>query len=165
MEAKLQSHLSTAIHDATHRPFTLRTTTPIGGGSINEAYRLEGAHGSRYILKLNDPRHLPIFDAETEGLNAIAATDTIRAPRPIAYGTAGGQSYLVLEHLELSPRGDAQLLGEQLAALHRCTPPSCPLASYPPCRGRDREGVEVRELNVSTLHPALSRQWRGSIYK
>jgi protein-ribulosamine 3-kinase len=121
MEAKLLAHISTSIHDATHRSFTLRATTPVGGGSINEAFRLEGADGSRYFLKLNDAQHLPIFVAEAAGLDAIAATNTLRVPRPISHGIAGGQSYLVLEHLELSTRGDAKLLGEQLATLHRCS--------------------------------------------
>ncbi|MCR4304653.1 MAG: fructosamine kinase family protein [Gallionella sp.] len=159
MHPKLLAHISTAIHDATHRLFTLSNSTTVGGGSINEAYRLEGTDGSRYFLKLNDAQHLPMFVAEAEGLNTIAATNTIRAPRPIAHGIAGNQSYLVLEYLELSSHGDAKLLGEQLAALHRCTPPS-----PPPCRGitsdlagvvgqpsrmasssiRDREGVEIR---------------------
>jgi fructosamine-3-kinase len=121
METKLIAHLSTIIRDATQRPFTLSKSTPVGGGSINEAYRLEGTDGARYFLKLNDAQHLPMFIAEAEGLDAIAATNTIRVPRPISHGTSGRQSYLVLEHLELSSRGDARLLGEQLAALHRCT--------------------------------------------
>jgi fructosamine-3-kinase len=121
MNPKLLSHLSTAIHDATNRPFTLRAATPVGGGSINEAYRLEGTDGSRYFLKLNDARHLPMFVAEAVGLNEIAETNTIRMPRPIAHGTVNVQSYLVLEYLELSTRGDAKLLGGQLATLHRCS--------------------------------------------
>jgi protein-ribulosamine 3-kinase len=112
--------VASIIHDATNRPFTLSNSTAVGGGSINEAYRLEGTDGPRYFLKLNDAQHLPMFVAEAEGLNAIAATNAIRVPRPIAYGSAGRQSYLVLEHLELSSRGDTKLLGEQLAALHRC---------------------------------------------
>lgn len=129
MNLKLLTHISTSLRDATHRPFELRDTTPVGGGSINEAYRLEGTDGARYFLKLNDAQHLTIpstelrtgFAAEAEGLNAIAATNTIRVPRPIAHGSAGRQSYLILEYLELSSRGDAKLLGEQLAALHRCS--------------------------------------------
>jgi protein-ribulosamine 3-kinase len=139
MEARLLAHISAAIHDATHRPFMLRATTPIGGGSINDAYRLEGTDGSRYFLKLNEARHLPIpstlrqgsgrawlrtgFAAEAQGLNAIAATNTLRVPRPIVHGTANSYSFLILEHLELGSRGDAKLLGEQLAAMHRCTAP------------------------------------------
>ncbi|OGS97619.1 MAG: hypothetical protein A3H31_13290 [Gallionellales bacterium RIFCSPLOWO2_02_FULL_57_47] len=123
MNPELLSHISTAIRDATHRPFTLRAATPVGGGSINEAYRLEGTDGSCYFLKLNEARHHPMFAAEAEGLNTIAATNTLRVPRPIAHGTATSHSFLVLEHLELNSRGDAKLLGEQLAALHRCSAP------------------------------------------
>ena len=121
MEAKLLTHISTAISDATHRPFKVRNSTGVGGGSINVAYCLEGTDGSRYFLKLNDAKHLPMFIAEAVGLNTLAATNTIRVPRPIAQGVAGGQSYLILEHLELKSHGDAKLLGKQLAALHRCT--------------------------------------------
>ncbi|KXS31786.1 MAG: Fructosamine/Ketosamine-3-kinase [Candidatus Gallionella acididurans] len=119
MNLKLLTHLSTAICDASHRPFTLRTSTPVGGGSINEAYRLEGMDGSRYFLKLNDAQHYPMFVAEAAGLAAIAATNTISVPRTIAHGSTGDQSFLVLEYLELGSHGDAQLLGERLAALHR----------------------------------------------
>ena len=120
MHSRLLTHLSAAIHAATHRPFEACSATPIGGGSINQAFRLEGSDGARYFLKLNDARHHAMFAAEAEGLYEIAATDTIRVPLPISHGIADHQSYLVLEHLQLSSRGDANLLGEQLAALHRC---------------------------------------------
>ncbi len=113
--------VASAISDATRRPFSIRSASPVGGGSINEAFRLEGTDGTRYFIKLNDAKHHAMFVAEAAGLDAIAATDTLRVPRVIAHGIAGKQSYLVLEHLELSARGDAQQLGERLAALHRCT--------------------------------------------
>jgi fructosamine-3-kinase len=112
--------VASAISDATHRPFRVRGKTPVGGGCINETYRLEGTDGSRYFLKLNNAHHHAMFAAEVAGLDAIAATNTIRVPRPVAHGIADSQSYLVLEHMELSSRGNAGLLGEQLAALHRC---------------------------------------------
>ena len=111
--------VASAISDATRRPFTLRAATPGGGGSINEAYSLEGTDGSHYFLKLNDVQHHPMFVSEAEGLNAIAATNTLRVPHPVALGTANSHSFLVLEHLVLSSGGNATLLGEQLAALHR----------------------------------------------
>lgn len=119
MNKEFLAHLCMTIHDATHRPFEVRSATPIGGGSINQAYRLEGTDGSRYFLKLTDARHLPMFIAEAAGLDAIAATNTLRVSRPIAHGTANTYSFLVLEYLELSSHGNAKLLGEQLAALHR----------------------------------------------
>jgi len=113
--------IAAAIYDATRVPFTLRHAHSVGGGSINDAYRIEGANGARYFVKLNDARHLPMFAAEAEGLEVLAATQTMRVPHAIAHGNAGRQSYLVLEHLELDGRGDASMLGEHLAALHRCT--------------------------------------------
>jgi len=112
--------ISAVISEATHRTFEVRGATPVGGGSINEAYRLEGTDGTCYFVKLNDSRHLDMFVAEAAGLEAIAATNTIRVPRPLAHGSMGRQSFLVLEHLELDSRGNAKRLGEQLAALHRC---------------------------------------------
>jgi fructosamine-3-kinase len=113
--------VASAIRDATHRRFSLHSKASVGGGSINDAYRLEGTDGSRYFLKLNDARHHPMFIAEAAALGAIAASKTLQVPRPVAHGIAGRHSYLVLEHLELGSRGDARLLGAQLAALHRCT--------------------------------------------
>jgi len=62
-----------------------------------------------------------MFIAEADGLAAIAETGTLRVPQPITHGTVGGQSYLLLENIELSSHGNAQQFGEQLAALHRCT--------------------------------------------
>ncbi len=64
-----------------------------------------------------------MYVAEAAALDVIAATANIRVPRPIVHGYACGQSYLVLEYLELGLHGDAKLLGEQLAALHRCSAP------------------------------------------
>ncbi|MEO8331851.1 MAG: fructosamine kinase family protein, partial [Gallionella sp.] len=151
MNPKLLADISAAIRDATQRTFTLRNSTSVGGGSINDAFRLEGTDGLRFFLKLNDAQHLPMFVAEAQGLDAIASTNTIRVPRPLAHGSACGQSYLVLEHLELNSRGNAKLLGEQLAALHRCTSPF-----LPPVRGKARMGVEAEDNKVST--PTLLRQ-------
>ncbi|MBI1175170.1 MAG: phosphotransferase [Sideroxydans sp.] len=113
--------IQSAIHNTAHRQFELAHATPIGGGDINAAFRLQGKDGTRYFAKINDARRLPMFAAEAQGLEALARTQAIRVPRPVAHGTSGKQSYLILEHLELNAHGNAHLLGEQLAALHRNT--------------------------------------------
>lgn len=113
--------LSAAISDATQRPFRVQNLFPVGGGSINDAFRVQGTDGARYFLKLNTAKHYPLFVAEAAGLEALAATKTLRVPQSVVHGIAGSHSYLVLEYLELHPRGNAQQLGEQLAALHRCS--------------------------------------------
>lgn len=115
--------VASAICDATRRPFIISNTTPVSGGSINRAFRIEGKDGTRYFLKLNDVRHHAMFVAEFAGLRTIAATGTLRVPHPITHGIASDQCFLVMEYLELGSCGNAKSLGEQLAALHRCTSP------------------------------------------
>jgi fructosamine-3-kinase len=115
--------IASAIRDATHRPFDIVRATPISGGSINQSYRLDDRDGTSYFVKLNAAQHLAMFVAESAGLVAIDATSTLNTPRPIVHGISGQQSFLVLEHLSLSARGDAKTLGTQLAAMHRHTAP------------------------------------------
>lgn len=111
--------IAVAISSATQQPFSLSSQTAIGGGCINEAYRIAGQDGRQFFIKLNSADKTAMFAAEAAGLAEIAATQTIRVSQPIVHGVAGRQSCLVLEHLALSSRGDARLLGKQLAALHQ----------------------------------------------
>lgn len=112
--------LEQAIRSATGEPFTLRKTSSIGGGCINSAYCLEG-DSRAYFVKLNRKELLPMFEAETEGLREIAATQTVRTPLPVCTGTSGGQAFLVMENLRLgSGRGGSdRLLGQRLAQMHQ----------------------------------------------
>lgn len=113
--------IAATITEAAGAPFEFAGADPVGGGCINRAWRIHGRDGAQYFVKLNEARKLPMFVAESAGLTAIAATNALRVPRPIAHGAAGGQAFLVLEHLDLRRNGNARLLGEQLAALHRNT--------------------------------------------
>lgn len=108
------------IITATGKHFQIEKTHKIGGGCINEAQCLKGT-GQRYFLKLNCAQQLPMFEAEAAGLEEILDSATIRAPQPVAWGTAAGRSWLAMEYV---PFGTATsytsaLLGEQLAAMHR----------------------------------------------
>ena len=113
--------IAAAIGHATQARFEFARTTPLSGGCINQTYRISSQDGRHFFAKLNDAHKLPMFTAESAGLEAIAAARTVRVPQPIIHGTTGQHAFLVLEYLDLSGSGDARLLGEQLAALHRCT--------------------------------------------
>ncbi len=153
--------ISAAIASATRQPFRLISHAATGGGYINQTWRICGQDGRQFFVKLNDAHHHPMFAAEATGLDTIAATQTLRVPRPIAHGVAGAHSFLVLEYLELHSQGDAKLLGEQLAALHRCTPPplTCrEITSDLPACGLNRmasSSIRVGE-RVDTLHSRIS---------
>jgi fructosamine-3-kinase len=117
--------IAARISDATGAPFRLRGSHSVGGGCINATEVLEG-DGRKYFVKLNDADRLDMFEAEAAGLKEIVDSNTVRAPRPVVSGTAGGQAFLVLEYLELGGRGGGQTdaaLGRQLAAMHRTTRP------------------------------------------
>lgn len=94
------SEICDAISRSTQEEFNLRHRHSLGGGCINQAYRLVG-EGKSYFVKVNNASSLDMFVAEAEGLREIYDTNTILVPKPICYGVAGNQSYLVLEYLEL----------------------------------------------------------------
>ena len=111
-----------AISDTSDTPFKIESTHEISGGSINRAVCLQG-YDRAYFAKLNSASQLPMFAAEAVGLRAIAATRTLRVPKPIVWGTTADQSWLILEYIPLAHSGtttEAQL-GKQLAAMHRTT--------------------------------------------
>jgi len=110
------------ISDALGERFRLGEAVPLGGGCINQAYRLTGG-GQRFFVKLNTAERLPMFEAEAAGLAAIRGSASVRAPAPIAWGTCGDNSWLALEYLDFAgkSRGAAGALGERLAAMHRTT--------------------------------------------
>ena len=111
--------LERQIEVATGQPFVARQRQPLGGGCINRAWRT--SDGMRdFFVKSNTAAGLPMFEAEAAGLAELAATATVRVPRPIGCGVAGGQAYLVLEYLPLGRCDPAAMerLGRQLADLH-----------------------------------------------
>jgi len=112
------------IRQTTGTPFTIADRRSVGGGCINQAYRLVGAEGS-YFLKLNQASQMAMFEAEALGLRDMVNSNTIRVPRPVCWGTAEGSAYIVLEWLDLGRGSDEswRRMGEQLAAMHRTTSP------------------------------------------
>lgn len=119
----LSESLSAEIGRARGRPFRAAASREAGGGCIHRALVLEGG-GERWFVKLNSAQALPMFEAEQDGLVALAAANAFRVPQPLCCGIVDGQSCLVLEHLDLQPvaeRDGAIACGRALAALHRTT--------------------------------------------
>jgi fructosamine-3-kinase len=119
MSPSLAVTLEGAIARATGAAFRIVRTSPVGGGCIHESVALEGAGEVRYFAKLNDARFAASFEAEADGLIALAATG-MRVPKPIAQGAVEGRAFLVLEFLALGAGSDAahRDLGRRLARQH-----------------------------------------------
>jgi fructosamine-3-kinase len=113
----------------------VHTVERLGGGAISDVARV-GIGRERYVVKWfaeapKTPAGWPQpFAAEAYALEQIAATNTVRVPHVVAQ--AGAQDscppYIVLEwikeHTQANPRAAGEMLGQQLAALHRITAPA-----------------------------------------
>lgn len=109
-----------ALRAARLSPSDLRFVAPVGGGCINESARLETRAGN-FFLKWNRDAGEEFFRAEAEGLEALAATGTVRIPRVVARSENGAAvHWLLLEWIERTSAGapDWARLGRELAALH-----------------------------------------------
>ncbi|WP_057743397.1 fructosamine kinase family protein [Liquorilactobacillus capillatus] len=90
--------------------------TPVSGGDVNQAYRLDIADKQYFLLV--QPYHDQTFYAgEIAGLQAFAQAG-VCAPRVISSGTIAGDAYLLLNYLEQGYGKQADL-GRLVAHLHR----------------------------------------------
>jgi fructosamine-3-kinase len=120
LEDRTWREIALEISRVTAKPFDLIDRQSVGGGCINRAYAI-GNGTERYFIKLNQASRMEMFAAEAKGLQEMAATKTIKVPTPICWGIAREHSYLVLECLDLSSRGNSQTWGEMgrnLAMMH-----------------------------------------------
>lgn len=116
----LWSHLSEDISRHTDRDYSISRHNSMGGGCINQAYRISDGD-TDYFVKLNNRSHGDMFEVEALSLQEMANSQTLRVPRPICAGHTDTQAYVVLEYLDMNGRANATQLGEQLAAMHRVT--------------------------------------------
>jgi fructosamine-3-kinase len=118
LSPSLRAALERGISQVTGTAFAIERTSSVGGGCIHRALALEG-RGERYFAKLNEAQSADSFEAEADGLIALAGAG-VRVPKPIAHGTADGSAFLVLEFLALGHGTDASFrgLGRRLARQH-----------------------------------------------
>jgi fructosamine-3-kinase len=125
---QMWTEIGAQITQTTGEQFEIVDRQSIGGGCINQVYRISGRSRSdrqEYLLKLNQASLIAMFEAEAAGLLALAATQTIKVPAPICWGIAGKHSYIVLEYLDLTTTATPQHwleMGKNLAAMHRFRP-------------------------------------------
>jgi protein-ribulosamine 3-kinase len=95
----------------------------VGGGSINEAYRVRSGEET-YFCKVNSATKFPqLFRTEKAGLELIESQGIIRTPRILDLIENNERQLLVLEWIEPGERTTAfwTRFGEQLAQLHKVT--------------------------------------------
>ncbi len=114
--------ISAAIEERAGIRLRSRPATPVGGGDISAAWRLEGENQAVFI-KTAPASIFEMFDAEADGLRELATANAVRVPETLACAIAGDDAFIALEWIEFGQRTAASehSLGERLAVLHRCT--------------------------------------------
>lgn len=119
MKMPVSREILSSICEATQSHFSIARASSLSGGYTNQTWHIAGDDGREFLVKLNTADKAAMFEAECNGLAALAATHIVRVPAVIAHGVADAHAFLVLEYLDLHSHGDSRLLGTQLAALHR----------------------------------------------
>jgi protein-ribulosamine 3-kinase len=120
LDGSLLKSIGLGLSNTLDRPVEVQWVRSLSGGDINHAALINGGN-TNWFLKYHQNSPEGMFAAEMLALTEIAESGAIKVPSPIADGNDGHTAWLVLEHLELTSRGSASDLGEQLAAMHELT--------------------------------------------
>lgn len=115
------NQISQDISQALGTNFAIQEKRAVSGGCINQTYQLIGVDQNLFV-KLNQANCVDMFRTEALALEQMLATQTIKVPRPICWGTAQDSSYLVLEWLQFARGGNHQAwetMGKNLAKMHQ----------------------------------------------
>lgn len=114
------NEISQKISQTIGQNFEITQRRSISGGCINQGYSLSDGNLT-YFVKLNQATKVEMFAAEAQGLQEILATNTIKVPSPLCWGTTQNNSYLVMEWLEFNDgnSGSWEMMGQNLAKMHK----------------------------------------------
>lgn len=89
-----------AIGLSTGTPFKIREVSPLYGGSIHRAWRVNDARRNDYVMP-GTTTAVPIFAAEVRGLKSRSAIAVALTPTLMTFGQTGIMAFLISEHLVL----------------------------------------------------------------
>lgn len=120
---ELAAAIEALIRSVAGNAFELVSAAPLPGSSFHTNWLVEGC-GSRFFVKTAGANCTAHFEAECDGLAALAAaSEGFRVPRTLGCGSRTDCAFLVQEYLPLqkiSPE-QAPRVGQALAALHKNT--------------------------------------------
>jgi len=124
MTASIQKYLNRLLTEKLGLQLSSVEVHPVGGGCINETYRVRINGDSKFFLKLNAVSKYPLlFEKEKNGLKLLEKQKIIHVPAVIACEDLDNYQLLLLEWIDEGIRTEEfwRLFGGQLAALHHQT--------------------------------------------
>lgn len=123
IQEALTQKIQTSIQAAGYPISTIKSVQSVGGGSINQTYKLISSK-EVYFVKINSATRFPgMFAAEEKGLQLLAKHSELEIPKVISHAKWHDDAFLVLEYIEPAKRSTNfwEHFGEHLAAMHRKT--------------------------------------------
>lgn len=95
-------------------------TRDLTGGCIHQVMRLTLEDETNLVAKITTAGQASLFEEEASGLRALAETETVIVPRPLATVTTGDSAVLLMEAITPARATDEawRRFGEDLADLH-----------------------------------------------
>lgn len=112
-----------ALNKALNSNSTLLNVGVVGGGSINDARRINTSEGS-FFVKLNDAEPFPgMFEAEAKGLAFLAEHSSFEIPKPIATGETLDKQWIIMEIITSGAKKPDywENFGRRMAEMHKRT--------------------------------------------
>lgn len=108
------------LQDALKTQVEVFSSSPVGGGCISHACRVESSEGV-FFMKTNQPSMEDLFKSEEKGLTLLSSTKEIAIPKVIGTGVIDDAAYIVLEHINggLKSITFFEDFGQKLARLHQ----------------------------------------------
>ncbi len=78
---------------------TINDFSSVGGGSINETYKVKTNEGDFFVKKNSVSLYPQMFEKEVRGLQILRATNEIDTPEIIDIGESGNDSFLILKFI------------------------------------------------------------------
>lgn len=122
MNAALRAAVEARLHEREGRPVSIAGQTPVTGGCIHRTCLLQLDDGRGVFLKSSSSAPPDMFETERQGLEALRAAGSLRAPEPLATGqTPRGERFLLLEAITTGRPGRRfwEEFGRGFAELHR----------------------------------------------
>ncbi len=115
IEKKLSEFVGTDV--------TIDSFSSVGGGSINETYKVSTNDGNFFVKKNSASLYPQMFEKEARGLKILSEANEIDTPEIIGHGESGNDSFLILKFINSGKKASSfwDDFGRQLAALHKHT--------------------------------------------
>lgn len=115
------NYLLNSLRKSGHQPGGFKSVTPVGGGSINNTFKLS-TDQTVFFLKANSRLRYPkMFELERDGLDILRSSDSFRIPEVFLVDDHDDMAFLVMEFVAEGSKGKSFWpdFSAKLASLHR----------------------------------------------